>query len=438
MNINPKIQWKKSLKVIPGGNGLLSKRPERFLPDGWPTYFSKSKEAFIWDLNNKKYLDMTTMGIGTSVIGYNNSFVNDFVKRKIDKGISATLNCYEEYELAKELLKIDKFADQVKFARGGGEAMSLAIRLARAKSKKTKIIFSGYHGWHDWYLAANLANKKNLNNHLLKNLKPLGIPKNLKNTVIPMESNNLNQLKKLTKIKDIAAIVVEPSRLERLSKEFVRNLNNICKKKKIILIVDEITSGWRDCLGGVYKKIGIKPSLVVYGKAMGNGYAISVVVGKKKVMDIAQDTFLSSVIWTERVGFAAALAVIKFHRKNQVFKHNIKIGKYIKKELNRLAIKHSLKIKVNNLDTIINFEFMYQNKNEYLQTLFTELMLKEKILANNLIYVSFSHKFFLVKRYLAAVDRTFEKISDNLKKNLKTLKSRVRIYSYKRLSGNIK
>ena len=73
MNINPKIQWKKSLKVIPGGNGLLSKRPERFLPDGWPTYFSKSKEAFIWDLNNKKYLDMTTMGIGTSVIGYNNS-----------------------------------------------------------------------------------------------------------------------------------------------------------------------------------------------------------------------------------------------------------------------------------------------------------------------------------------------------------------------------
>ena len=158
MNINPKTQWKKALKIIPGGNGLLSKRPERFLPDGWPIYFSKSKEAFIWDLNNKKYLDMTTMGIGTSVIGYNNSFINNFVKKKIDKGISTTLNCYEEYELAKELLKIDKFAEQVKFARGGGEAMSLAIRLARAKTKKIKIIFSGYHGWHDWYLAANLTN----------------------------------------------------------------------------------------------------------------------------------------------------------------------------------------------------------------------------------------------------------------------------------------
>ena len=434
MKINLNKLWKKSLKIIPGGNGLLSKRPERFLPDGWPTYFSKSKDAFIWDLNNKKYLDMTTMGIGTSVIGYNNSFINNFVKKKIDKGVSATLNCYEEYELAKELLKIDNFADQVKFARGGGEAMSIAVRLARAKTKKNKVIFSGYHGWHDWYLAANLKNIKNLNNHLLKNLKPLGIPKNLKNTAIPMEFDNLYQLKKLAKMNDLAAIVVEPSRLEKLSKKFIINLNLICKKKKIILIVDEITSGWRDCLGGVYKKLKINPSLVVYGKAMGNGFAISAVVGKKEVMDVAQDTFVSSVVWTERVGFSAALAVIKFHKKNSVFKHNIRIGNFIKKELNKLAKKHSLKIKLNNLDTIINIEFLYGNKNNYLQTLFTELMLKENILANNLIYISFSHKEKLIKKYLKAVDKTFKILSLNLKTNINSLKSRIRHYSYKRLT----
>ena len=120
----------------------------------------KASGVFIWDLNNKKYIDMTLMGIGTSVLGYNNKFINNFVKDKIDKGINTTLNCYEEYELGRELLKIDKFADQVRFTRGGGEAMSLAIRIARSQSKKTKIIFSGYHGWHDWYLSANIQSIK--------------------------------------------------------------------------------------------------------------------------------------------------------------------------------------------------------------------------------------------------------------------------------------
>jgi glutamate-1-semialdehyde 2,1-aminomutase len=435
--IDQKNIWKKSLKIIPGGNGLLSKRPERFLPDGWPTYFSKSDGAHIWDLNNKKYLDMTSMGIGTSVIGYNNLFVNNYVKKKIDLGVNTTLNCFEEYELAKELLKIDKFAQQVKFARGGGEAMSIAIRLARSKSKKTKILFCGYHGWHDWYLAANLKNIKNLDNHLLKNLKPIGVPNFLKDTAIPLEFNNIEQLKKSSNIKNLAAIVVEPQRLIRLSKDYVKTLNKICKKRNIILIVDEITSGWRDCVGGVYKKIGIEPSIVVYGKAMGNGFAISAIVGKKEIMDIAQDTFVSSVAWTERVGFSAALAVIKFHKNKKVFKHNKQIGIFLKREILRLSKKNNLKIKINELDTIINFDFIHK-KSAYIQTLFTELMLKENILANNLIYLSYSHKMSLVRKYLLAVDKTFKKISSSLKNNLNILKSRKRIYNYKRLSPKIR
>ena len=392
MRIDSKYLWKKAKKIIPGGNGLLSKRPERFLPDGWPTYFKKAKGIYIWDLNNKKFIDMTSMGIGTSVLGYNNSYINKFVKNKIDQGINTTLNCYEEYELAKELLKIDKFADQVKFARGGGEAMSLAIRIARAKTKKNKIIFCGYHGWHDWYLSANLQNIKNLNNHLLKNLKPMGVPKNFKNSAIPIDFNNAKMLEKVSNQKNIAAIVVEPCRMEKLNKEYVNKLNSICKKKKILLVVDEITSGWRDCKGGIYKNIGLKPNLVIYGKALGNGFAISAVVGERKVMDIAQDTFVSSTAWTERVGFAAGLGVIKYLKNNSVFSHNKKIGNIIKNGWSNLAKKHNLKIQVNSLNTIINFNFLYGKKNDYLVTLFTEIMLKENILANNTIYISYFHK----------------------------------------------
>ena len=434
MKKNFKKLWNKALKVIPGGNGLLSKRPERFLPDGWPTYFKKAKGVYIWDLNNKKFTDMATMGIGTSVLGYNNSSINNFVKLKIDQGINTTLNCYEEYELAKELLKIDKFADQVKFARGGGEAMSLAVRIARAKTKKNKIIFCGYHGWHDWYLSANLQNIKNLNNHLLKNLKPIGIPKNFKNSAIPIEFNNIQMLEKISNLKNIAAIVVEPCRMERLSKTYVNKLNQICKKKKIALIVDEITSGWRDCKGGIYKEIGLKPSLVIYGKALGNGFAISAVIGSKKIMDIAQDTFVSSTAWTERVGFAAGLAVIKYHKENKIFSHNKKIGRQIKNGWLKLAKKHNLKIEVNSLNTIINFNFLYKNKNDYLITLFTELMLKENILANNTIYISYYHKKKNVIEYLKSVDKAFYKISKFIKTKNGGLKSKVRKFNYMRLS----
>ena len=203
------------------------------------------------------------------------------------------------------------------------------------------------------------------------------------------------------------------------------------------MIVDEITSGWRDCVGGVYKKIGIEPSIVVYGKAMGNGFAISAIVGKKEIMDIAQDTFVSSVAWTERVGFSAALAVIKFHKNKKVFKHNKQIGIFLKREILRLSKKNNLKIKINELDTIINFDFIHK-KSAYIQTLFTELMLKENILANNLIYLSYSHKMSLVRKYLLAVDKTFKKISSSLKNNLNILKSRKRIYNYKRLSPKIR
>jgi glutamate-1-semialdehyde 2,1-aminomutase len=434
MKLNNKILWKKAKKIIPGGNGLLSKRPERFLPDQWPTYFKKAKGVYIWDLNNKKYIDMASMGIGTSVLGYSNSSINNFVKLKIDQGINTTLNCFEEYQLAKELLKIDKFADQVKFARGGGEAMSLAVRIARARTKKSKIIFCGYHGWHDWYLSANLQNIKNLNNHLLKNLKPVGIPKHYKNSAIPLEFNNINLLKKISDLKDIAAIVVEPSRMEILTKAYVNELNRICKRKKITLIVDEITSGWRDCKGGIYKEIGLKPNIVIYGKALGNGFAISAVIGNKKVMDVAQDTFVSSTAWTERVGFAAGLGVINFHKKNNVFVHNKKIGKRIKNEWLKLAKKHKLKIEVNGLDTIINFNFLYKNKNDYLITLFTELMLKENILANNTIYISYSHKKSIVSKYLNSVDKVFFRISNFIKTKNGGLKSKVRKFNYTRLS----
>ena len=153
--------WLKAKKVIPGGNSILSKRPERYAGKIWPIYFKKAKGCTIWDLENKKFFDFAQMGIGASILGYGNDDLNKFIKKKINQGISTTLNSFEEVDLAKKLLRLNPGSKGVKFARSGGEAMTVAIRLSRSlKRNRQEIAFSGYHGWFDWYLATNLQTKK--------------------------------------------------------------------------------------------------------------------------------------------------------------------------------------------------------------------------------------------------------------------------------------
>ena len=178
--------WKKAKKIIPGGNMLISKRPPKFIEKSYPIYFKKCKNSFVWDINNKKYLDMYLMGVGTNILGYNNSSVNNAVKKVIDNGISSSLNSVEDLKLSEELLKINKWADMVKLARTGGEANAIAVRIVRASTNKDLILFCGYHGWHDWYLSTNLNDGDGLAGHLLPGLDPAGVPKNLKNTVFPL------------------------------------------------------------------------------------------------------------------------------------------------------------------------------------------------------------------------------------------------------------
>tara|TARA_Y100000590_G_C15635834_1_gene982962 strand:- start:52 stop:1338 length:1287 start_codon:yes stop_codon:yes gene_type:complete len=421
--------WVYANKIIPGGNGLLSKRPQRFSPKLWPTYFSKAKGIYIWDLNNKKYIDMSIMGIGTAILGYANDNVDNFVKKKISNGINTSLNSLEEIELAKKILEVDKFADQVKFARSGGEAVAIAIRIARSKNKRTKIAFSGYHGWHDWYLAANLKNKKNLNNHLLKDLHPLGVPNELKGSSIPIIFNDIKDLKRKIETNNISAIIIEPGRFNLMTNEFVKSINNVCKRKNICLIVDEITCGWRTVLGGLYKKIGLKPDIVVYGKAIGNGYAISAIVGKKKYMNMSNKSFISSTAWTETVGFSAAIQTINELKKKK-FKNLENIGKKIIHSWDKSAKENNLKITTNKYYSIPSFQFNYGGKNDELYTLFTELYLKKNILASNSVYLSFSHNAKNIKKYIENINYVFREIRKFLKKKKKLNKNQIRRFNY--------
>ena len=421
--------WKYANKIIPGGNGLLSKRPQRFSPDHWPTYYTKAKNIYLWDINGKKFTDMSIMGIGTAILGYANNQLDNFIKKNISYGVNTTLNSLEEVSLAKELLKIDTFADQVKFARSGGEAVAIAVRIARAQKNKTKIAFSGYHGWQDWYIAANIKDKKNLNNHLLKNLDPIGVPKELVGSNIPIKFNDVGHLLKVIKKQDLAAIIVEPGRFNYMEKDFAKKINYLCKSKNICLIVDEITCGWRSNLGGIYKKIGLKPDMVVYGKALGNGYAISAIVGKKKYLKFANKSFISSTAWTERVGFCAALKTIEILRKKN-YKKIEKLSKTIKEDWEYYSKKHNVDITVNNYSSIPSFQFNYGNKNDELYTIFTNLFLRQNILATNSIYLSFAHNYKDIKIYRSHLDNVFCILKEFISSNKRLNKRKIRKSNY--------
>lgn len=409
--------WRRAKNIIPGGTMLFSKNPDLYLPNAWPAYFSKTKGCYIWDLDRKKYLDFSVMGLGTNILGYSNSFVDKAVKKAIDFGTMSTLNSKEEILLAERLVHMHNWSDMVRFTRTGGEASAIAIRAARALTNRNTVAVCGYHGWQDWYLSANLNNKNNLDSLLMKNISTAGVPKSLKNTTLTFEYNNLKSLKKLTNKESLAAIIMEVSRKEPPKKKFLDQIRKICNKKGIVLIFDECTSGFRETFGGLHLKYKVNPDICLFGKALGNGYAVNAVVGKYEVMKVLEKTFVSSTFWTERVGSVAALETLKIMEKTQSWKIITELGIKIKKNWKLLAKKNNLKININGIDALPRFEFE-ASINNYLKTYISQEFLKKNFLASNTIYLSTAHhKKKIIDDYFNILDDIFHKISIN-KKNL--------------------
>ncbi len=430
--------WKKAKRLIPGGTGLFSKVSELYLPDQWPSYFKKAKGVELWDLDGKKYIDMSYMGIGACILGYADPDVNRAVKKVIDEGSMATLNSPEEVELAELFLKMHPWASMVRYARSGGEAMAIAVRIARAHTKKDKVAFCGYHGWHDWYLAANLADKKNLDGQILPGLKPLGVPRALKGTALPFNYNRIKELEKIVKQNrgQIGVIVMEPEREHGPENNFLQKVRRIANEIGAVLIFDEITSGFRMNIGGVHELYKVRPDIAVYGKAISNGYPMAVIVGKKNVMSAAEESFISSTYWTERVGPVATLATLKKIKERNVPRHLINIGKLVTAGWKKVAEKHGLRIRTFGLPPLTHFSFDYGKDNQALHTLFNQEMLARGFLAKNAFYASFAHKETHVKQYIKATNEVFRIIKEALKKGdvKKRLKGPVVHTGFKRLT----
>ena len=409
MNNGQKL-WTRAKEVIPGGNMLLSKRPEMFLPDQWPSYFSKAKGCYVWDLDNKKLTDMSIMGIGTNILGYGNSEVDEAVISTVNKGNMSTLNCPEEVYLAEKMISMHKWSDMARFARSGGEANAIAIRIARAFTGKDNVAICGYHGWHDWYLSANLSNNKELDGHLLPGLQPNGVPRGLLNTVFPFSYNNIKELEEIIATKQIGVIKMEVSRNEGPQNNFLNEVRRLASENNIVLIFDECTSGFRESFGGLHLKYDVEPDIAMFGKALGNGYAITAILGRKEVMQSAQSSFISSTFWTERIGPTAALKTLEVMEKTKSWEFITSQGNKIKKRWSEIAKENNLDIKLWGLDALAGFTILSENSLKY-KTYITQEMLKENFLASNSVYVSVAHNDEIIDSYFEKLEPIFKTIS---------------------------
>ncbi len=401
--------YKYAKTMIPGGTQLLSKRPEQFLPDQWPAYYSSAKGCAVVDLDGNEYVDASYMGIGACILGYAFDKVDSAVKTAIDKGSLCTLNAPEEVFLAEKLLSLHRWADMIRYAKTGGEAVAIAVRIARAATRKDKVLFCGYHGWHDWYLSANIAKEDSLSGHLLAGLDPAGVPRGLIGTSLPFHYNDINAFKKLCEEHsgEIAAVVMEPIRDKAPDAGFMEEIRGYTEKNGVALVFDEVTAGFRLTCGGSHLTLPVCPDIAVFGKALGNGYPIAAVLGREKFMSAAQDTFISSLFWTERTGFAAALATIDYHMKHNVDARLVEIGEDVKSGWSRLGKKHGLPVDTGGISPLAHFSFSGWDNQLELKTLFIQEMLKRGYLASTAFYTSWAHTPGVIDKYLAAVDEVF-------------------------------
>jgi glutamate-1-semialdehyde 2,1-aminomutase len=428
--------WAKAKTLIPGGGMLLSKRAEMFLPDLWPAYFDSASGIVITDVDGRKFRDFYLMGVGTNSLGYGHPDVDQAVVDQVGRGNMSSLNNPGEPELAEKLLSLHPWADMARFTRSGGEAMAVAVRIARAATGRSHVAVCGYHGWHDWYLSLNLADPKGLDAMLLPGLEPNGVPAQLAGTTHAFTYGDLGGISRLADQEDLAAIVLEVARGAEPDTQFLSALRELCSARSIVLIFDECTSGFRATYGGLHLSTGINPDMAMFGKALGNGYAVNAVIGRNSIMQAAQTSFISSTFWTEAIGTAAANKSLEVMHREESWLRISETGRKVKDGWRKLAAEHSLDIEVFGLDALAMFRFLDERYNVF-KTFITQEMLKQGFLAGTSFYVSTAHTANDTEDYLDALGKVFGQIAHHREDNNfeELLQSREAHQTFQRLSN---
>jgi glutamate-1-semialdehyde aminotransferase len=314
--------YNRALGLIPSVTQTLAKGPAQWVKGIAPKYLVKGKGSHVWDVDGNEYIDYM-MGVGPLSLGYAYPKIDEAIKAQLEDGITFSMMHPLEVEVAELMREIIPNAEAVRYSKTGADATSAAVRLARAYTGKNKILCCGYHGWHDWYIAVTARN--------------YGIPEAVQSISFTFNYNDIDALRNSVD-DDTAAIILEPVVFEEPKNNFLENLAQLCHEKGIVLIFDEMWTGFRMALGGAQEYFGITPDLATYSKAVANGMPISILTGKRKIMDLADETiFFYTTFGGEALSLAAVKATVNEIREKNVPKYLHEQGKKLKDGYNELA-----------------------------------------------------------------------------------------------------
>ena len=412
-----KIKFNKSnrfIKIVEKNIPLASQtfsKSKLFLPyKKTPLFLEKGSGCFVYDIDGNKYIDLIS-GLLSVSLGYNIKEINKKIQRQLTKGITLSLPSLLENDLAKKIINEIPSAEMVRFAKNGSDVTSAAIRLSRMITGKKIILTCGYHGWHEWYIGKTTMNA--------------GIPEEMFANTKTFKFNDINSFKKvfLKNRSKVAAVILEPMNIEWPNIKFLKKIREMCSENNSILIFDEICTGFRFSMGGAQKLFRVTPDLTTLGKGMGNGFPISALVGKRKIMKNCSKIFFSSTFGGETLSLVAAISVIDYMKKNNVLKKINNLGNKIIYEINDHLNKEKIdyiKIKGHPSWSFFIFKDYKKYSKETLKTFFLEKSIENGLLTFGTNNLNYSHKIKDINKIINIYKTILSDIKNKINSN-KTL-----------------
>lgn len=372
--------YKIALDLIPAQTQTLAKGTGQNIKGVAPKFLQKGKGAHVWDVDGNEYIDYT-MGVGPLSLGYAYDKVDEAIKEQLKEGITFSMPHPLEVEVAELIHRIVPNAESIRYSRGGADVVSGAVRVSRAYTGRNKVLCCGYHGWHDWYISVTDRNK--------------GIPQSIQDMTFTFNYNDIQSV--IDSIDDdTACIVLEPFVFEEPKDNFLQKLRDVCTKNGIVLVFDEMWTGFRISLGGAQEYFGIKADLACFSKAIANGMPLSVLTGKKEIMSLLdKDVFFFNTFGGETLSLAAAKATINEMIEKNVQTYLAKQGNKLKAGYNSIAEKLGLNYtKCSGYDcrTIITYDAEKSGCNPLeMKSLVQQEIIKRGILWSGFHNISFSH-----------------------------------------------
>ncbi len=363
--------YERALNSIPLASQTFSKSAMMYPLGVSPLFIEKGIGANVWDVDGNVYIDYV-LALMPVILGYQDSDVDEAIKSQLKRGIIFSLPSELEIQLAEKLVDIIPSAEMVRFGKSGSDVTSAAIRLARAYTGRDHIAISGYHGWHDWYIGTTT--------------RSLGVPKAVQELSTTFKFNDLNSLEDILKKNPdgFAAIILEPSGAEEPEAGFLEGVRELSTKYGVVLIFDEIVTGFRANLGGAQKKYGVTPDLSTFGKAMANGMPISAIVGRRDIMKVMDDIFFSGTFGGETLSLAAALATIEKLEAIDAPSVFRQLGNRISTNMSSLLMELELD-KVVNMAGVDWWPRLIVNEHERASQLEVTSLLRQEFLAHGLL-----------------------------------------------------